>query len=165
MAAYGSFSGIITRIDDFGSGSHEMSGCNKLMIVRNGDGSTVNFVVTPTTYFVDHVMMNKGDRATGFYDTDAPVILIYPPQYQAIVMARLARGQNVAVDYFNEQLVSTNGNLKLNIAPGTKITLENGQSFTGSLANRYLIVMYGPTTRSIPAQTTPYSIVVMCPRT
>lgn len=79
-------------------------------------------------------------------------------------MALFVQGQNVKVDYFNEQLESSDGTLKLNIGPFTQIVMENGQWFTASPANHDLIVIYGPTTRSIPAQTTPYKIIVMCPK-
>lgn len=164
MTTFGSFYGIITMIDDFSTGIGESTGCYKLMTVQKRDGSIVNFVVTPTTYFVDHAMMSVGDIVIGFYDAYAPVPLIFPPQFRAIVMSRLALGKNVKVDYFNEQLISSDGTLKLNIAPFTQIILENGQAFTGNPANHNLIVVYGPTTRSIPAQTAPYKIIVMCPK-
>jgi hypothetical protein len=162
MAIYQSFTGIITMIDDFWMGLGGSVGCNKLMSVENNDGSLVNFVVTPATYFLDQVMMTVGDTVTGFYDASAATPLIFPPQFQAIVMARATRNQNVKVDFFNRQLVSRDGTLRLNISPSTLIVLENGQAFTGNPGNRYLIVVYGPTTRSIPAQTTPYKIIVMC---
>ena len=165
MAAFGSFYGIVTKIDDFNTATGKSIGCYKLMTVQNRDGSIVNFVITPTTYFVNHILIRVGDAIIGFYDANAPVPLIYPPQYQAIVVARLNLGQNVKVDYFNEQLVSSDGTLKLNIAPYTQIMLENGQVFNGNPANHNLIVLYGPATRSIPAQTTPYRIIVMCPKT
>lgn len=101
---------------------------------------------------------------TGFYDEDAPVPLIYPPQYKAIVVAINVQGCSVKVDYFNSQLVSSDGTLKINISPYTQIILENGQAFSGNPANRNLIVIYSPSTKSIPAQTTPYKIIVMCPQ-
>lgn len=162
MATFKSFLGVITRIDNFQTGAEEPTGCYKLMSLQDSEGSIVNFVVSPDTYFVDHVMMEPGNWAMGFYDADAPVPMIYPPQLRAIVMARYAQNQNVKVDYFNSQLVSSDGTLKLNLAPFTRIMLENGQAFTENPANRNLIVVYGPTTMSIPAQTSPYSIVVMC---
>ncbi|KOA20109.1 hypothetical protein CLHOM_14790 [Clostridium homopropionicum DSM 5847] len=162
MAVFQPFTGIVTMINDFFVGSGESSGCYKLMSVENQDGSLVNFVVSPNTYFINHVTVRIGDRVTGFYDTTVPVPLIYPPQYGAVVMTRDTRYRNVKVDYFNEQLISSDGFLKLNISPYTRIILENDQLFTGNLANRNLIVVYGPTTRSIPAQTTPYKIIVMC---
>ena len=158
-----SFEGFITNIDDFWINANDESlGCYKVMSVEDGYGAIVNFVVTPTTYFVDHVMVRVGDRVTGFYDGDAPVPMIYPPQYRAIVMTRNSPYQNVKVDFFNKELVSSDNSLKLNIAPYTIMVLENGQAFSKNPANRNLIVVYGATTRSIPAQTTPYKIIVMC---
>ena len=46
-------------------------------------------------------MVTVGDRVTGYYDGDAPTLLIYPPQYQALVMVKDNPNQNVKVDYFN----------------------------------------------------------------
>lgn len=163
MKKFQAFYGMIIMINDFWIDQNgEASGCYKLISVENGSGTLVNFVVAPTTYFVDHVMVALGDMVTGFYDANAPVPLIYPPQYNAIVMARNTPYQNVKVDYFNNQLVSSDNYLKLNIAPYTQMLLENGQAFTRNPANRNLIVVYGATTKSIPAQTTPYKIIVMC---
>jgi hypothetical protein len=162
MANFLSFLGIVTRIEDFWTGNEEPSGCYKLMSVQNRDGSIVDFVVTPDTYFVDHEMVEVMDLIVGFYDADVPVPLIYPPRFQAVVMAKVKRGQNVKVDYFNSQLLSSDSMLKLNISPVTQMLLENDQAFTKNPANRNLIVVYGITTMSIPAQTTPYKIIVMC---
>ncbi|WHH57954.1 hypothetical protein [Petroclostridium sp. X23] len=162
MATFQSFYGVITKIDDFWTGSEAPTGCYKLMSVQNKEGSIVNFVVTPNTYFVDHITMVVGDPVIGFYDANAPVPLIFPPQFRAIVMARMVPGWNVKVDYFNEQLISSDAMLKLSIAPFTQIILENDQAFTGSLGNRNLIVVYGAATKSIPSQATPYKIIIMC---
>ena len=162
MINFQSFNGIVTMIGDFSIGQNNEAGCYKLFSVDNGYGKLVNFVVAPTTYFVDHVMVAVGDRITGFYDANAPVPFIFPPQYRATCDCQRYPYQNVKVDYFNRQLVSSDGTLKLNISPHTQILLENGQAFTGNVANRNLIVVYGATTRSIPAQTTPYKIIVMC---
>lgn len=163
MVHFQSFQGTITMISDFPiSTNGEDEGCYKLLSVDNGMGASVNFVVAPTTYFVDHVMVSVGDRVTGYYDGNAPVPLIYPPQYRALVMVKDNPNQNVKVDYFNSQLESRDGQLKLNLSSYTPIVLINGQAFTRNPANRNLIVIYGPTTRSIPAQTTPYEIIVWC---
>ena len=163
MTNFYSFHGTVTEIRDFYTGQNgEKEGCNKFITVENGLGSIVNFVVSPTTYFVDHVMVTVGDRVTGYYNGDAPTLLIYPPQYQTLVMVKDNSNQNVKVDYFNRQLVSSDGQLRLNISPYTRIVLTNGQLFTRNPANRDLIVIYGPTTQSIPAQTTPNRIIVLC---
>jgi len=163
MIKFQSFSGFITMIDDFLiNESGEGAGCYKLMTVEDGYGAIVNFVVEPATYFVDHVMVRVGDKVTGFYDANAPVPMIFPPQYRAIVMAKDTPYRNVTVDYFNSQLVSSDNNLRLNLSPFTQIVLRNDQAFNRNPANRNLIVIYGATTKSIPAQTTPYKIIVMC---
>jgi len=161
MTNFYPFQGTVTMISDFFTGQNG-DGCFKLFTVENGLGEIVNFVVSPVTYFIDHVMVTVGDRVTGYYDGDAPTLLIYPPQYQALVMVKESPNQNVKVDYFNSQLVSSDGQLRLNISPYTRIVLTNGQSFTMNPVNRDLIVVYGPTTQSIPAQTTPYRIIVLC---
>jgi len=162
MTTYKSFSGLVTSIEDFWETSSGPTGCFKLMNVQDSNANVVNFVISPCTYFVDHEIIYSGSQVTGFYDGDAPVPLIYPPQLRAHVMALNTPGVFVAVDNFNADLVSSDGLLKLNIGPFTQITLQNGQPFSGTLSNRDLIVIYGPTTRSIPAQTTPYRIIVLC---
>lgn len=163
MGVYGSFTGTVVAIQDFWREASEPAGCVKLMTLADDRGDTVNFVVMPDTYFVDHAMVSLGDTVTGFYDTAVPVPMIYPPQYAAVVMAIMTPGRRVTLDYFGRDLVSSDGNLKLNIGPNTAVMLRNGQAFSGRPIGRDLTVVYGPTTRSIPAQTTPYQIIVMCP--
>jgi len=163
MVNFKSFRGVVTRIEDFSIGQNgEREGCYKLMTIEDGTGSIVNFVISPSTYFVNQEIVTLGNQITGYYDGDAPVPLIYPPQYRALVVVKENNYQNVKVDFFNYQLVSSDGQLQLNLSPSTVISLKNGQPFSKSPANRNLIVIYGPTTRSIPAQTTPYKIIVWC---
>lgn len=163
MTNFFSFHGTVTMINDLITGQGgEKEGCYKLITVKNRLGTVVNFMVSPNTYFVDHVMVAVGDQITGYYNGDAPAPLIYPPQYQALVMVRDSPYHNVKVDFFNSQLESKDGQLRLNISSSTQIILTNGQPFTRNPANRDLIVIYGPSTKSIPAQTTPYRIIVLC---
>ena len=163
MINFYSFQGTVTMISDFITGQNgEREGCYKLISVDNGLGASVNFVVSPPTYFVDHVMVAIGDHVTGYYDGNAPVPFIYPPQYQALVMVKNSSFQNVKVDHFNSHMVSSDGQLQLTISPNTQIVLTNGQPFSRNPVNRDLIVIYGPATRSIPAQTMPYRIIVLC---
>jgi hypothetical protein len=163
MKKFQSFHGFVTMIDDFGINENgEGAGCYKLMSVEDGYGTIINFVVAPSTYFVDREIVEIGDRVTGFYDANMATPLIFPPQFQAIVIAIDKRYRNVKVDYFNSDLVSSDNQLRLDIASYTPVVLENGQAFTRSPANRNLIVLYGATTKSIPAQTTPHKIIVMC---
>lgn len=162
MVNFFSFQGVITLVSNFFTNQEEEEGCYKLITLENGLGEIVNFVVSPATYFVDNTMVSVGDRVTGYYDGNAPAPLIYPPQFNALVMVKDSPHQNVKVDYFNDKLESSDGQLRLNLSPYTQIVLTNGQKFTEYPGNRDLIVIYGPSTRSIPAQTTPYRIIVLC---
>ena len=162
MTFYQSFQGTVTMINEFHAGTGVRPGCYIMITVEDRGGSIVNFVVNPMTYFVDHVTLYEGDEVIGFYDANAPVPLIYPPQYQAIVMAKQSMDEFVTVDFFNRQLTNSDNTLKLNIGPNTQVLLTNNQMFNGSLMNRDLVVVYSFTTRSIPAQTTPMQVIVLC---
>jgi hypothetical protein len=163
MVKFYSFHGTVTTISDFMiSSKGDGEGCYKLMSVDDGQGATVNFVISPTTYFVEHEMVSVGDIVTGYYDGNAPALFIYPPQHRALIMVKDSPHYIVKVDFFNSQLVSSDGQLRLNISQFTQIVMQNGQAFSKNPANRNLIVLYGPSTKSIPAQTTPYKIIVWC---
>lgn len=163
MINFALFRGIVTMISDFViSPSGEGEGCYKMFTVENGTGSIVHFIVSPTTYFIDHAIVSVGDSITGYHDANAPVPLIYPPRYNALIIVKENSSQNVKVDYFNDQLVSRDGQLKLNLSPYSQLLLTNAQPFTGNPTNRNLIVIYGPATKSIPAQTMPYKVIVWC---
>lgn len=162
MINFNSFSGTVIAINNTVSQNMKNSGCNQFMSVRDISGNVVNFVITPDTYFTDNEIVNVGDFVTGYYDGNAPAIMIYPPQYTALIIVRYNPSQNVKVDYFNNEFISSDGQLKLNISPYTQVMLKNGQPFTGNPANRNMIVFYGPSTRSIPAQTTPFKIIIWC---
>lgn len=163
MMQFLSFNGTVKDISPINTGMHgNMSNCMQLFTVENERGEIVHFHISQDTYFVRRDIIKIGDRITGFYDANAPTILIYPPQYRAIVIAKESNRYFVKVDFFNQHLVSSDGQLQLNTSRDTKAFLENGQPFQGDLRNRNLIVLYGPTTRSIPAQTSPYEIIVLC---
>lgn len=165
MNEFVSFTGIITMIEDFMIDQRGTdAGCYKLITLEDRQGQITNFIATPDTYFVERVKLNAGDLVTGWHDVTEAVPLIYPPRFRAVVMARYSRRYSVKVDFFDRSLTSSDETLRLNIGPGTVQELENGQTFSGRLENRDLIVLYSATTRSIPAQTTPIKIIVMCGR-
>ena len=162
MDAFASFSGVVTAIDDYWDNAQRVSGCVKIISVTNREENVVNFVADSSTYFIDGAVFRIGDNVIGFYDPNLPTILIYPPQYHAVVMARNRQNQNVKLDYFDSNLISSDGTLKLNISRSTRISLTNGQPFNANLGNHNLAVVYGVTTRSIPAQATPKQVIVLC---
>ncbi len=154
--------GMIVSIEPFARG-YGRSDCQMFVTVEDDDGNTVRFVVSPSTYVADFVTLREGMRATFYYRTDAPVPLIYPPQYNAVVVVPDRRnGQFVTVGYFNGALINEEQTLQLNLNSRVQMLTTNNQRFLGSPANHDLVVFYETSTRSIPAQTTPDKIVVLC---
>ncbi|MDR1531688.1 MAG: copper amine oxidase N-terminal domain-containing protein [Clostridiales bacterium] len=157
-AEYFSKTGIVNEISNYDETGN--SGGSYIGIVGEGDEIT-RFVVTPDTVFIGEDELASGVEITGFYYAKGPAVLIYPPQYFAAVIAVSEEGRTVKADLFDDSLVSADGWLKLNIADTTEILTHDGQPYDGSLANKRLAVVYGPSTRSVPAQTTPEKVIVL----
>ena len=136
--------------------------CAQMLTVENEAGNTVNFLFNPDTFVVDYATLYETMPVTVFYNGNAAAPLIYPPQYVAAVIAPQQEGQMVFVGYFNNLLMSSDQSLKLNLAPTTQVMTTNNQTYMGNPGNHTLVVLYSQTTRSIPAQTTPEKIIVLC---
>lgn len=162
MSVFGSVTGILTAIENFSAGNDTQSGCYKLITIKNNKNEITTFVVSGATYILDLANIDRGDTITAYYDTSQPAPAIFPPRYFAMILVKQVPNYNVSVDLFDDDLVSSDQQLKLIIGPKTIIQLTNGLTYTGSLKDNYLIVLYGPSTRSIPAQTTPYRVIVLC---
>lgn len=135
--------------------------CSQMMTLRTEDG-TVNFVVGADTKVIDNRQLRVGMRVAAFYDSSLPVPLIFPPQYQAWLVTTVGRDENVMLDYFDRSLLAADQSLQLEIGVNTVMRTENGQIFTCSPGEQLLLVYYSATTRSIPPQTAPRRIVVLC---
>ena len=136
--------------------------CCSMMLSLISNSNIVNVVVSGDTTIIDNVRLRAGMRVAVFYDANLPVPAVYPPQYRAEIVTSLRRGQQAALGYFDENLVSADASLKLNIGPMTNVVTLNGQSYACSPENSELLVYYTNTTFSIPAMTSPQKIVVMC---
>lgn len=137
-------------------------GCYEMVSLQTEDQGIINFILGPDTYLSSRIPIEPGMELVGFYDSSLPVPLIYPPQFQAVILAFPEENQQVYVGYFDHRLQARDGSLRLNPGPNTEIFTENGQIFQGALGNRLLLVFYSITTRSIPPQTPPEKIIVMC---
>lgn len=162
--SYRGVQGTIVSMEPTRIGSRRADGCMTFVGLEDRDGDLVNFLVSPTTFALDFIRLREGMEVTMYYRTDEPAPLIYPPQYRAAVVAPQMRGQMVDVDYYNKSLVNQDMTLQLNLNGSVDITTTNNQRFLGSPANNDLVVVYSSSTRSIPAQTTPTKIVVLCPK-
>ena len=134
----------------------------RLVLVAGEDDQLVNFVVEDDTIFLTDAELAVGAKVTGFYDSNLPMIMIYPMQPKAAVMAvELPETASIKIDRFDSEMLSYDGELKLNIADDTVILSADGAEFAGSLVDRKLVVLYTFTTRSIPPQTSPVKVIVM----
>lgn len=135
--------------------------CNQMISLVTSNGP-VNFIVSADTFIIDNTRLRPGLMITAFYDSTRPIPLIFPPQYQAELITTLRGSEEVALNFFDRNLTATDNSLRLNINRTTDISTMNGQRFNCSPGNNFLLVYYSNTTRSIPPQTTPRRIVVLC---
>ena len=135
--------------------------CTMTLSVVSGE-EIINVIVTGETRIIDNVRLRRGMRIAAFYDAELPTPAVYPPQYRAELVTSLRRNQQVKLDYFDDSLTSSDNSLRLNIGPTTNIVTLNGQQYTCSPENMELLVYYTTATFSIPAQTTPQRVIVLC---
>jgi len=124
-----------------------------------GENGSATFTTNFNTFILGDTP-EVGDTITGFYLLDMPMTMIYPPQFTVSVIVN-GDFNNVAVDRFDEALVSYGGDLMLEITNETEIMLQDGEVFDCILYHRKLVVVYDISTRSIPAITTPSQIIVL----
>ena len=159
ISAYNSFTGTVIAIND-----HTEE--NTLIVtVEHAEGGLANIIVKPGTALIDMDKLEVGQIITAFYYSNTPMIMIYPSQYVAQVVVKADNpAQNVVVDIFDENMLSFDGTLHLNIGKDTIILNIDGTPFDGSIEDliaRHLIVFYSVATFSLPAQTTPSVIYVI----
>ncbi len=156
QAYYDYYTGLVKEINDF----HAREG-SKIISLESEENGPANLVISEDTYIVGDEEITLGSTITGFYKANEPMILIYPPQYNVKVLAVNNKNYNIKVDRFDENLVSADNMLKLNVSEETEIILEDGKVFDGNIENANLVVIYDISTRSIPAQTIPIKIIVL----
>lgn len=135
--------------------------CNQMVSINTPNGLN-NFVISPNTAIIGNTRLRSGMPVAAFYDSTRPVPLIFPPQYQAELLTPLRGDETVMLNFFNRNLVASDNSLRLNLNRTTDISTINGQRYSCSPGGNFLLVYYSVTTRSIPPQTTPRKIVVLC---
>lgn len=160
MSLFLSFSGNITAVSPVPSGNGP-SPCQAMYSMFTASGP-VEFRADSGTYVLNAAALAPGDQVTVFTPADAAVPLIYPPRYYASAMAKLPEGTQAVLDRFDSSLTSSDGSLRLNLSPDTRIMMPNGLVYFGNLAGRLMMAVYSASTRSIPAIATPETLVVFC---
>lgn len=123
------------------------------MIIDQGRGETIG-----------SSELKEGQKLTGYYRKDMPMIMIYPPRIspELVIVKDLEEKSFIKHSNFDEELVSADSLLKLNMSGNTIITDQKGEECKEEeLYNQDLIVFYTITTKSIPAQTNPSKIIVL----
>lgn len=152
--------GRITRISSMqGRGGNA---CSQFITVEDSGGNITNFIVTPETYIADCATLRQRMQAHFIYDANSPAPAIFPPQYRAVAVVPVMSATNVFMGFFNNRLVNAENTLRLNLNADVPVVTSNNQMFSGSPGGRILLVLYENSTRSIPAQTTPERVGVMC---
>jgi len=159
---YASITGRIVEMEPHGFRNGMMDSCMILVGVESEDGNRNHFIVGRNTFVVDFETLRIGMQCTFWYRTDVPMILIYPPQYRAVVAAVTEAERSIDVAFYDDMLRNDTGTLQLNPDRTTRIRMTNNQIYLGNLAGKDLVVIYEMSTRSIPAQTTPEEIYVLC---
>lgn len=161
-STFASVRGTIVELVPVSTGVRRNNPCMIFATVEDGDGNVVNFTISPSTFVVDYTTLSVGMRATFWYRTDVPVPLIYPPQYNAVAVAQDLNERFVDVSFYNSGLINEERTLQLNLDGRVDVRTVNNQYYQGNPANHNLVVIYTTSTRSIPAQTTPSKVVVLC---
>ena len=157
-----SFRGIISSIN-YG-----------VITVEDEESGVMNFLSDDYTFVLGDELA-IGDEIEGFYSAFGIAPMIYPPQHimAAIINhSSLEDSQMIKVDlFFGEdrdesdghatELTSADNMLTINITDDTVIVDHLGDVHEGMISGRNLIVLYGISTRSIPAITTPDKIIVL----
>lgn len=106
----------------------------------------------------------EGDLVTAYYGSHTPMLLSMPPQMSpAIFVVNVPDKIGfIKVSYFDSDLISKEGSLKLNIGSDTELVDQTGNEVVETdLYNQDLVVFYTASTRSIPAQTVPEKIILL----
>lgn len=135
--------------------------CTQLMAALRTENGYVNALISQETYVAGQIRLRRGMRVVVFYDGNAPMPLIYPPQYNALFIAVAQQNEQVILDYFDDSLSAMTGSLQLRISPRTQVVSANGQQYACPPENHLLMVFYTAATRSVPPQTTPGKVIVL----
>ena len=134
---------------------------------HDSEDNPFHFLIDNSTIILDKkgnvVDLKQGDSVTLFMPADQPMIMIYPPLYSpaVIIVGEVSESNFVKVAQFDENIVSEDNQLKLNISDDTIIVNKKGERVSkDEVTKQNAIVIYGSTTKSIPEQTTPYKIIV-----
>ena len=104
-----------------------------------------------------------GMEVSVIYHKTTVMALSYPPLLGPdVVLLHDGAEHSTYVEYFDEDLLSADGSLRLNISDETEIVDFEGNVLTKEdIFERDLVIFYSIVLESYPAQTTPHKVIVM----
>jgi hypothetical protein len=160
---YGSFTGTVKEVFP----SDRSAEAVQRVAVEGEEGDEAIFLIgAGTIWATDVTAVTAGDKVTGFYDGKAPMLMIYPPQYNIEVIAvNLGENTEITVDRFNDKLISSTGIMQMRIGEHIEVLTPEGDMFKddNGFANRVLVVLHDPLGDGLdfPIQTQAWKIIVM----
>lgn len=161
MSSYLSVTGTVTQLQPAEDENGSSYGCALIMTIQTFYQGIAVFTLSGDTYVVDNVNIKPGSQVTVFYDGNAPAPLIYPPRYKAVLAASSGRYQYYLGEFYNS-FVSTDQTIQLNGDIPINFVLPNGQTYSGAIVGKTVLVEYTASSRSIPAFVTPERVIVFC---
>lgn len=160
--SYMTETGVVASIEEVDGGFR--------VFVENETGG-LNFILAEGNRILNAVdgsdleAIEEGMTITVMYDTATPVGMSFP-MYIGSVTGIIANTDEamVTVGQFNEDFLNTEAMLQLNISEDTEITSFNNNRMmvtAEDIKNGNAIAFYNMTTMSIPAQTTPFKVVLL----
>jgi len=121
------------------------------------------FALDHYTYIANAEEIKVGDEITGYIKANMPMIMIWPPQYTPdVIVVKTDSIETIKADYFDQDLISSDGTLKLDPQAIETIQYQDGSEFYGELTGDLrLIVSYTASTKSIPAYPMAPSVTVL----
>lgn len=146
----------------------------RMVTVENDQGLITIFRIQNNTLLFNSGTTNelkpadlkKDMKVEAYYDKNKPMILIYPAQItpELFIVRDEEKPGNVKVGKFDEDFLSLDKELKLNIGEETAIVNQEGKKIKrADLKGKELAVFYSMTTRSLPPQTPPTKIIALDP--
>ena len=138
--------------------------------IEDQNGSPATLIVDEKTVYPFESEISKGDTVTGYYLANAPMMAIWPPQYNIAVLAVGApEGDSVKVDRFSAwadnadgYMLAYGGAFAFRMNDETEVVLADGKDFKGGdIENRRLVVIYDASTKSIPELATARKVIVL----
>jgi len=138
--------------------------------IEDENGEPAVLVLNENTVYPFAEEFEIGDTVTGWYVANAPMILIWPAEYNIAVLAAGApEDSNMKVDRFDvwedsseDMLLSQDGMFAFRTDDDTEIFFADSEDYTdGALAGRRIAVVYDISTRGIPETATARRLIVL----